>query len=194
MADPQPTPETITFQEARSLPTCDLCDKLEDLLHYPLAANAKSYGKLAFNGFIEIVQCYKDNSVVKQKLIGESGLKEIKAGDEGQTLMGHKVLVVDGAGELGYALLGDRLALKGLENGWSGLIVNGCIRDSKQINEMNIGMKALGTNPRKTKKLGQGVVKDEVTMWGVTFKSGDYLVADEDGIVIIPQQHLVFES
>mmetsp|Transcript_3522 Transcript_3522/g.4239 ORF Transcript_3522/g.4239 Transcript_3522/m.4239 type:complete len:168 (+) Transcript_3522:90-593(+) len=150
--------------------TCDLCDLHGDSLKYPTASLFRDFGGLVhFEGGIETVQCFEDNSFVKAVL------------DE----PGHgRVLVVDGGGSLNRALLGDQVAAKALKNGWSGLLINGCIRDSKEVATMKVGVKALGTCPRKTEKRGCGVRGIPVQFAGVTFFPGTYLVADEDGIVV----------
>lgn len=126
-------------------------------------------GKTSFGGEIVTVKCHEDNSVVKSQL-GENG--------DG------KVLVVDGGGSLRRALVGDQLAAKGIKNGWAGIIVYGCIRDSKLINSMEIGIKALNTNPAKTEKLGVGQLNIVVKFADVTFTPGHFVYADEDGIVV----------
>jgi regulator of ribonuclease activity A len=95
-----------------------------------------------------------------------------------------KVLVVDGGGSKRCALLGDLLAAKAVENGWNGILVNGCIRDSAEIAGMPIGVMALGTHPLKSVKKGIGESGVPVRFAGVTFKAGDYLYADEDGVIL----------
>ena len=130
----------------------------------------QSYGsKNAFAGKIVTVKCHEDNSVVKAEL-----------GNDGTG----KVLVVDGGGSLRRALVGDQLAAKGIKNGWQGIIVNGCIRDSKLINAMNIGIRAINTNPAKTEKLGVGQLNIVINFANVTFTPGHFVYADEDGIVV----------
>ena len=95
-----------------------------------------------------------------------------------------KVLVVDGGGSMRRAMLGDNLAAKAVSNGWNGILINGCIRDSAEIGTMDIGVKALGTNPRKTIKRNLGEHNVPVRFAGVTFKPGFYLYSDEDGIIV----------
>ena len=82
------------------------------------------------------------------------------------------------------ALLGDNLAQAAINNSWSGILINGCIRDSEQVATMSIGVKALGTIPRKTMKKNQGSRDVTVEFGGVTFKPGEYLYADADGVVV----------
>ena len=92
--------------------------------------------------------------------------------------------MVDGGGSLRCALVGDRLAQLAIDNGWSGIIVYGCIRDTAVINEMEIGIKAINTIPRKSIKRGEGQMDIEVSFSGVTIKPGDYIYSDNDGIVV----------
>jgi regulator of ribonuclease activity A len=95
-----------------------------------------------------------------------------------------RVLVVQGSGSLRCALLGDQLAALAHANGWAGVVVHGCIRDSRAIAEIPIGVKALGANPRKSAKLGAGERDVPVTFAGLEFHPGHYLYADEDGIAV----------
>jgi regulator of ribonuclease activity A len=130
----------------------------------------KSYGnKSAFFGEIFTIKCFEDNSLVRERL-----------GQDGKG----KVLVVDGGGSLRCALVGDLLAEKGIKNNWKGIIVFGCIRDSKAINSMEIGIKALNTNPIKSIKRGEGQENIAVNFAGVTFTPGQFVYSDEDGILI----------
>ena len=94
------------------------------------------------------------------------------------------VLVIDRGGSLRCALVGDVLAEKGVKNGWAGIVAHGVIRDSIAIGKLNIGVKALGTNPRKSKKDGIGEVDVPVSFGSVTFVPGHSLFSDEGGIVV----------
>jgi regulator of ribonuclease activity A len=127
-------------------------------------------GREVFSGRIRTVQCYQDNALLK-KVLSEPG--------EGN------VLVIDGGGSVHTALVGDVIAELGRSNGWSGVIVHGAIRDSAVIGEMDFGVKALGTNPRKSTKTGEGTVDAVVELGGVEFVPGEQLVSDHDGIVVI---------
>jgi len=91
---------------------------------------------------------------------------------------------VDGGGSLRCAMVGDNLARLGIDNGWSGIVVHGCIRDSGPIGEMAIGVKAMATNPRKSVKRGEGRRDIPVRFAEVLFEPGHWLYADEDGIVV----------
>ena len=94
------------------------------------------------------------------------------------------VLVVDGGASTRCALVGDRLAQLAVDNGWAGIVVNGCIRDSAALAAMPIGVKALAATPRKSEKRGPGRHDVPVSFAGVTFTPGHYLYADDDGIVV----------
>ncbi len=149
--------------------TADLCDA-----HPERAAVAhpgfRDYGRVkAFHGVIETVKTFEDNSLVRAAL---------------DTRGDGKVLVVDGGGSMRCALFGDQLAALAHTNGWSGVIINGCIRDAVAISTTDIGVKALTTHPRKSLKRNYGDHNVPVQFAGVTFKPGAYVYADEDGIVV----------
>jgi regulator of ribonuclease activity A len=149
--------------------TADLCDAHSDKIQI-LSPGLLNYGrKLQFCGRIVTLKLFEDNSLLRN-LLGDAG--------NGQ------VIVVDGGGSLRCALLGDMLAKKAVQNGWSGLVINGCIRDSAEINEMNIGIRALGTHPLKSLKKGVGEKNLPIHFACVEFRPGDYLYADEDGILV----------
>ncbi len=126
-------------------------------------------GQKIFSGPISTVKVFEDNSLVR------AALEEPGKG---------RVLVIDGGASLRCALVGDILAELAKNNGWSGLIVYGCIRDSKVIATIDIGIKALNTNPRKSVKKGAGKRDIPVSFADVTFNPGEYAYADLDGIVI----------
>ncbi len=94
------------------------------------------------------------------------------------------VLVVDGGGSLACALIGDMIAILGMKSGWAGAVVHGAIRDSVAIDALDFGIKALGTNPRKSAKNGDGLVDVPVNFGGVNFVPGHWLYSDEDGILV----------
>ena len=98
---------------------------------------------------------------------------------------GGGILVVDGAGSLHAAMVGDVIAELGRSNGWSGLIINGAVRDASTLRTLDIGIKALGTNPRKSTKSGAGERDVPVTFGGVTFVPGEIGHSDDDGIVVL---------
>lgn len=125
----------------------------------------------AFHGRIRTVKCFRDNAIIKTLMNTPS---------EGE------VLVIDGGGSLASALMGDLIAAAGAKNGWAGAIIYGVIRDSEAINTMDFGIKALGTNPKKSDKNGIGETDIPVSFGGITFTPGDYLYSDADGILVSP--------
>ena len=149
--------------------TADLYDKYGDDLKVALPI-FKDYGaKRIFHGPISTVKAHEDNSLVR------TALEEPGKG---------RVLIVDGNESLRCAMLGDMLAKLGMENGWSGIIVSGCIRDADVIATIDIGVKALNTNPRKSLKRGLGDRDIPVAFAGITFNVGEYVYADTDGIIV----------
>lgn len=149
--------------------TADLCDHFQDIVEIAEEPFGDFGGRPCFCGVIETVKAFEDNSKVKECLA--------QPGDG-------KVLVVDGGGSMRRAMLGDMLAASAVKNGWAGVLVNGCIRDSADIATMDIGVKALGTHPCKTEKQGLGRHNVAVRFAGVTFQPGHYLYADEDGVLV----------
>ncbi|MVN88153.1 ribonuclease E activity regulator RraA [Deinococcus sp. HMF7620] len=97
-----------------------------------------------------------------------------------------RVLVVDGGGSLNCALLGGLLGELAVENGWAGVIVHGCVRDTAELRRLNLGVRALVPHPRKSGKQVQGERGVPVTFAGVTIQPGDMMYADEDGILVLP--------
>ncbi|HNR32049.1 MAG TPA: ribonuclease E activity regulator RraA [Candidatus Hydrogenedentes bacterium] len=149
--------------------TADLCDQFEDRVRVVEGPLRDFGGRPSFHGRIETVKTFEDNSLVRACL-DESG--------QG------RVLVVDGGGSLRRALLGDQLAALAFEHDWSGLVINGCIRDAAAIAQIDLGVKALATHPRKTLKQGFGERGVSVRFGNVDFVPGHYLYADQDGVVI----------
>lgn len=127
-------------------------------------------GRPEFAGRVTTVRCFQDNALLKSVLS--------EPGDGG-------VLVIDGDGSLHTALVGDVIAALGRDNGWSGLIINGAVRDASTLRTLDIGIKALGTNPRKSTKTGAGERDVPVEFGGVTFTPGDVAYSDDDGIVVV---------
>lgn len=127
-------------------------------------------GVASFAGSISTVRCDEDNVVLKRRL-GEPG--------EG------RVLVVDGGGSARVALLGEMVAGLAAANGWAGLVVNGCVRDSGALRRLGVGIKALGTNPRPSGKAGAGETDVPVEFGGITFRPGAMLYSDDDGVVVL---------
>ncbi|SEP80394.1 ribonuclease E activity regulator RraA [Microlunatus flavus] len=153
--------------------TADLVDEHGDALA-SLPLQLRSFGQhRRFAGPVVTVRCHEDNALLKQTLAEHPDA-------EGS------VLVVDGGGSLRSALVGDVIAGIAVERGWAGLVVHGAIRDSAAIDALPIGVKALGTNPRKSTKTGAGAVDVEVEIGGVRFVPGRVLHSDEDGVVLLP--------
>ncbi|NWF35651.1 ribonuclease E activity regulator RraA [Mariprofundus sp. KV] len=126
-------------------------------------------GKQRFYGQIVTLKAFEDNTFLKAAF---------EADGRG------KVLVVDSAGSMRCAMMGDVMAALGASHGWEGVVINGCIRDSADVAGVNIGVKALATTPRKTVKRDQGVMHVPLGFADVLFVDGEYIYADEDGIVI----------
>ena len=150
-------------------PTADLSDRLEDTAQIAAPVFRDYGGRVRFSGPLSTVKCFEDNSLVR------AALEERGNG---------RVLVVDGGGSMRCALLGDELAALAAENGWSGVVVNGCIRDSEAIAGIDLGVKALATIPRKSVKRGHGERDLLVRFAEVSFNPRHYLYADADGVLI----------
>ena len=150
-------------------PTTDISDDLGDEAHVANTGFRDYGGRTIFSGIISTVKCRDDNSLVREAL----------------SEPGHgRVLVVNGSGSTRCALLGDMLATLGTTNNWSGLIINGCIRDSAEIATIDIGVKAIATHPRKSVKRGGGERDITVHFAGIDFRPGEQLYADSDGVVV----------
>lgn len=127
-------------------------------------------GKRAFHGPVKTLKIFEDNALLRATL---------------ETPGQGRVLVVDAGGSLRCAVLGGNLGQLAVKNGWAGIVVNGCIRDSEEIAGQPIGVKALGTHPRKSEKgLHSAHADRAVTFAGVTFRPGQWLYADADGVVV----------
>jgi len=149
--------------------TADLYDEHGDTLQ-SLALQLRDFGaRTAFEGPIRTVRCFQDNQLVKELLA--------TPGDG-------SVLVIDGSGSLGTALMGDMIAASAVANGWAGVVIHGAIRDSAAIGRLPLGVKALGTNPRKSGKTGSGEVDAVLRFGDVDFRPGAMLYADEDGVLV----------
>ncbi|WP_102419305.1 ribonuclease E activity regulator RraA [Mycobacterium sp. 4858] len=156
---------TVSFQ-----PTADLVDDIGPDVRSCDVQFRQFGGRHQFAGPISTVRCFEDNALLK------SVLSQPSAGG---------VLVIDGGGSLHSALVGDVIAELARANGWAGLIVNGAVRDAAALRGLDIGIKALGTNPRKSSKTGAGERDVEVTLGGVTFVPGEIAYSDDDGIVAV---------
>lgn len=152
--------------------TPDICDAHPEVTVLdPIFVNVG--GRESFCGPVRTVKCFEDNSLVKEA-VAEPG--------EGA------ILVVDAGGSMRCAMLGDLVAEQALENGWTGVIMYGCVRDVDVLAEMEFGVQALGTHPRKSEKRGEGVRDVPVTFAGATLRPGQWLYADNNGILVADQR------
>lgn len=152
-----------------STTTADLYDELgEDIQSLPL--QLQLFGARAkFEGPIRTVKCFEDNALLKSVV---------------STPGNGSVLVVDGGGSVERALMGDMIAKIASDNGWAGVVIYGAIRDRVAISEIPIGIKAVGTNPRKSTKTGEGEADIVLEFGGVIFRPSAKLYSDEDGILV----------
>ncbi|GAC1497972.1 MAG: ribonuclease E activity regulator RraA [Pseudarthrobacter sp.] len=162
MNAPEPSPKP-------TVNTADLYDERGDeLASVPLQFQSLG-GRSHFSGPVRTIRCFQDNGLVKSTLATP---------DNGA------VLVVDGGGSLGTALMGDMIAESAVANGWAGVVINGAIRDREALAALDLGVKALGSNPRKSAKASAGEVDVDVVIDGVTFRSGVTVWCDPDGILV----------
>jgi regulator of ribonuclease activity A len=152
-----------------SLLTTDLCDSHEGKVRVAAPIFRSYGGSPAFHGRIATLKLFEDNGLVR-KILDTPG--------EG------RVLVIDGGGSLSSALLGDQLAALAVKNGWARVVVWGCIRDSRAIAAMNLGVFALATHPQKTVKKNLGDAEVQISFAGIDFRPGEWLYADEDGLIV----------
>lgn len=155
--------------------TADLCDQFWDELQVANPLLHDFGGVTTFSGPMVTVDTFEDNTLVRECL---------ESAGEG------RVLVVDGGGSLQRALLGDSLAALGLENGWSGIVIHGCIRDVAELANVALGIKALAAVPLASHKRSRGNRGGPLHFAGITFRPNHYLYADPDGIVIAPRDLL----
>lgn len=155
--------------------TADLVDRLGDDVRSCDLQLRQLGGVRRFAGPLRTVRCHGDNALVKQVL---------------STPGGGGVLVVDGGGSLHSALVGDVIAGLAVDHGWSGLVVHGVVRDAEALAGLPIGVKALGTNPRKSRKAAEGEVDAVVGFGGVVFRPGEWVFSDEDGILVLAEEQL----
>lgn len=148
--------------------TCDLFDQDETLQSLSLQL-LNLGGRVRFSGPVRTIRCHRDNALIRERL---------KSPGHGA------VLVIDGAGSLESALMGDLIAASAVANGWSGVVINGVIRDRVALAELELGVRALGSNPRKSAKQGIGEEDVVVEFGSVVFRPGAMLHSDEDGVVV----------
>jgi regulator of ribonuclease activity A len=161
--------------------TCDLCDvhKNDPAEQFrALPPLFKNFGaRHKFCGPVVTIKCFEDNTLVKAAVDG-CGYDETPEGRIG------KVLVVDGAGSLRRALLGGNLGASAVKNGWAGVVIDGCVRDVSELAPLDVGIRALASMPMPTEKKNQGLKDLPVQIQGVWIKPGDWLYADDDGMVV----------
>ena len=155
---------------ANDRPTADLSDARPNKL-CPVRQQFMDYGaKRSFAGRIHTAVTAEDTKLVQEKLF---------------TLQGNGgVIVLDGGGSLRTALLGDMMAERLIANGWSGIVINGAVRDSERLARLDLGIKALGTTPVRSGKSGIGAIDVPVAFGGTLFEPGQYIYCDQDGILV----------
>jgi regulator of ribonuclease activity A len=161
----------MTSHPTPFVPTADLVDEHGDALQSCDLQLRQYGGRVRFAGEVVTVRCHQDNALLKS-VLGEPG--------------SGKVLVVDGGGSLHTALVGDQIAALAVEHGWEGVVVHGVVRDSVELAGLDLGVKALGTNPRRGTKTGAGERDVPVEFGSALFTPGARLVSDEDGVVVLP--------
>ena len=150
--------------------TCDLCDDHAEEVSVVTGLQWRSFGgRHAFGGQIDTVKCFEDNSRVKEQLA---------------TPGKGKVLLVDGGGSLRNALIGDMIAENAVENGWEGVIIYGACRDVDALAQLDIGIVTLGCVPIKSVRRGEGQLNIPVSFGGVTFQPGQWVYADNNGVIV----------
>jgi len=158
---------------SRILSTADICDA------YPGVAQVadqpyREYGAVRrFAGAVETVRCFQDNTLVGQVL---------EQPGEG------RILAVDGGASMRVALLGDRLGALAVQNGWNGLVIEGCVRDVAALGDLPIGIRALGSTPRRSVKRGRGQIGVILRLGRMEVRSGWWMYADADGILTMPEE------
>lgn len=151
--------------------TPDLCDAYPELVQVVEPMFSNFGGRDSFGGEIVTVKCFEDNSRVKE-------LAELDGSG--------KVMVVDGGGSLRCALLGDMIAERAAHNGWQGVVIYGCVRDVDMLAQTDLGVQALASHPLRSTRRGAGDLDLAVTFAGVTFRPGEYVYADNNGIIVSP--------
>ncbi len=155
---------------AAEVSTADLYDEHGEALG-SCDVQLRGFGGVGrFSGPAATIRCHEDNALVKA-VLSEPG--------------GGRVLVVDGGGSLHTALMGDLIASSAVANGWAGVVIHGAVRDVAVLRTLPLGVKALGSNPRKSAKTGAGDRDVPVTFGGATFAPGDLVVGDDDGVVVL---------
>ncbi len=151
-------------------PTTDLSDAHADKVR-AVRKPFVDYGAIrSFGGRVHTAVTVEDTKLVQDKLF---------------TLQGNGgVIVLDGGGSLRTAMLGDMMAERLIANGWAGIVINGAVRDSQRLAQLDLGIKALGTTPVRSAKTGIGAIDVPVAFGGVLFEPGNYIYCDADGILV----------
>jgi regulator of ribonuclease activity A len=161
--------------------TCDFCDDHKgdssgDFRVLPPVF--RDYGQIkSFCGPVETVKCFEDNTLVKAAVDAPGWIDT----PQGRVA---KVLVVDGGGSLRRALLGGNLGAAAARNGWAGVVIDGCVRDTAELAQAAVGIRALAAIPLPTEKRQEGQAQVAVQVQGVWVRPGDWLYADADGMVV----------
>ncbi|HYM36405.1 MAG TPA: ribonuclease E activity regulator RraA [Steroidobacteraceae bacterium] len=153
--------------------TADLCDDFSAELQIVEPVFRHFGGHNSFAGPVATVKCFEDNSRVKEA-VAEPGK--------------HRVLIVDGGGSRRCALLGDLLAKQAADNGWAGVVVYGCVRDTAEMAEFNLGVLAIASTPLRSEKKGEGQRDIPVNLPGARVRPGDWIYVDEDGAIVATRQ------
>ncbi len=153
--------------------TADLIDKYGGDLQSCEIQFKQFGGRADFHGPARTIKTLEDNALIKQLLSGPGN---------------GTVLVVDGGGSLRTTLMGDMIAASALKQGWAGVVIFGAVRDTVALAALDLGIKALGSNPRKSTKNGTGQVDVAVSFGGATFAPGNWVYCDQDGVVVSAQQ------
>ncbi len=159
--------------------TADLCDLAESEVNVAKPIFASFGGKSSCGGEILTVSVFEDNSVVSDVLATDGG---------------GRVLVVDGGGSTRVALFGGNMALRALENNWAGVLINGCVRDRLELLDVPLCIFALASSPRRSNKQGRGEQGIDLRFAGVDFRSGEFIYADEDGVIVAPRNLLAADA
>jgi regulator of ribonuclease activity A len=151
-------------------PTADIYDDYGDRLQSCTTQFRNFGGRTAFEGVVTTVRCYDDNVLLRATLASTG------AG---------RVLVVDGGGSLRTALIGDNIARLAVDNGWAGIVLHGAVRDVELLSRVPIGVKALGSNPRRSRKEGEGEIDIDVSFGEATFRPDSRVFSDADGLLVL---------
>jgi regulator of ribonuclease activity A len=160
-------PERVTLMSSPA--TTDLSDAHPNLVRHCEPLFRDYGGNIAFHGPMLTLKTFEDNTKVR---------KAVEGPGEG------RVLVVDSAASKRCALFGGNLGKLAQENGWAGVVINGCVRDTRELAQCKVGIKALAAHPKKSNRNDAGEFGVPVSFAGVTFHTGDMLYADADGIIV----------